>query len=142
MIRTLKLTMLALLMIIGGASFISAASFAASHWPVYRFEIVDQTIHAGHDVVVNVRLIKTHNQAPNDYEVVTNATIADPKLQMLMNGMAPMPAQVKALPPDASGTYRFASDLTMAGDWQLDLSATVPGETEPVTGTLKFQVVK
>ena len=142
MTRTLKLTMLALLAVIGSASLISIPSLAASHWPVYRFEIVDQTIHAGHDVTVSVRLIQTHNYDPNDYKVVTNATITEQKLQMLMDGMAPMQAPVKALSPDANGNYRFACDVAAVGDWQLDLSAQVPSETDAVRGTLKLHVVK
>jgi hypothetical protein len=60
---------------------------------------------------------------------------------MLMGTMT-MPSQVKAAAPDASGIYHFTGDLTMAGNWQLDLVAKIPGESEPYLAMLKFQVVK
>jgi len=137
MTRTLKLASLALLLIVGGTSLAAAQSLAASHWPTYRFELVDQTIHTGRNVPVSVRLIQASTG-----KAVTTGTITEQKLEMVMDGMAPMPAQVKALPPDTNGNYQFASDVTMPGDWELDLSATVPGQQDPIHGTLKFQVVK
>ena len=131
MIRTLKLAALALIAVLGLAP---TAGFAATQ--DYRFELVNPTAHAGHDVPLGVRLIQVSTGKP-----VTGATI-EPKLHMLMGSMAPMPAQAKTLAPDANGNYQFACDITAPGDWTLDLSAQVPGETEPVTGMLKFQVVK
>jgi hypothetical protein len=134
MFRTLKLVALALLIIVGGANLIPVLSLAATQ--DYHFELVDQTVHMGHDVPIAVRLLQVSTG-----KTVANATITGQKLQMLMGDMG-MPGQVKAMTPDANGIYRFAGDVTMAGSWQLDLSATVPGENEPVAGTLKFQAVK
>ncbi|MDE1900597.1 MAG: FixH family protein [Alphaproteobacteria bacterium] len=102
----------------------------------YRFEIAEPPVHMGHDAPVGVKLTNTVTGKP-----VTGAMITDQKLAMLMGGMA-MPTAVKALLPDADGTYRFTGDVTMAGDWQLDLTAQVPGEKDPVHGTIKFQAVK
>ncbi len=134
MFRTLKLAALALLIAVSGTNLISVPSFAAAQ--DYRFELVDQTIHMGHDVSIAVRLTQISTG-----KTIANATITGQKLQMLMGDMG-MPGLVKALTPDANGIYHFAGDVTMAGSWQLDLSATVPGEKEPVAGTLKFQAVK
>jgi hypothetical protein len=134
MTRILKLATLALLVAIGGASLTSASSLAATQ--DYRFELVDQTIHTGQDVPISVRLIQASTG-----KAVTGATI-EPKLHMLMGSMAPMPSRSKALEPDSKGNYQFACDVMESGDWMLDLSAQVPGEKEPVTGMLKFQVVK
>lgn len=134
MIRTLKFTVLALLALIGMASLSPTPSLAATQ--DYRFELVDQTIKMGHNVPINVRLVNTTTGKP-----VLDATITGQKLNMLMGTMT-MPAQVKAAAPDASGTYRFNGDTTMAGDWQLDLVAKIPGESEPYLAMLKFQVVK
>ena len=134
MLRTLKLTVLALLIAIGGTGLIPVLSLAAAQ--DYRFELVDQTIHMGHDVPIAVRLLQVSTG-----KIIADATITGQKLQMLMGDMG-MPGQVKAMTPDANGTYRFAGDVTMAGNWQLDLSATVPGKKEPIAGTLRFQAVK
>ena len=130
MIRTIIFATLALLVTIGGARQSHAAT------QDYRFERVDQTIHMGHDITVSVHLTQVSTG-----KTIANATITGQKLQMLMGGMT-MPGQVKALTPDENGNYRFACDVTMAGAWQLDLSATVPGEQDPVHGTIKFSVVQ
>jgi len=127
--HALKLIALALLFA-GGATQSHAAT------QDYRFELTDQTVKMGHDVQINVRLVNSATNKP-----VTDATITEQKLVMLMGGTT-MPSQVKALPADANGNYSFVSDLTMAGNWQLDLSAQVPSEKDPVHGFVKFQVVK
>lgn len=136
MIRILKLTMLALLVIIGSAS-LTAIPGSAADLPAYRFEIVDQTIHVGHGVAISVRLIQTSTG-----KTVTNATITEQKLLMMMGKMEPMPSPVKMLAPDVNGNYRFACDVVEPGDWELDLSAQIPNEKDLARGALKFKVVK
>lgn len=131
MTRTLRLAALALVAMLG---FAPASGFAATQ--DYRFELVDQTLKMGHDVPINVRLVNAATGKP-----VTDATITGQKLNMVMGTMT-MPSQVKATTPDVSGTYHFTGDLTMAGNWQLDLVAKIPGESEPYLAMLKFQVIK
>ncbi len=137
MIRISKLTMFVLLIAISGAGLIAVPSHAASHQADYRFEMVDQTIHVGQSVVISVRLVQTPNGTP-----ITNATITQPKLLMMMGKMEPMPSPVKLLAPDANSNYRFACDVVEPGDWKLDLSAQIPNREAPIHGVLKFQVVK
>jgi hypothetical protein len=137
MTRTFKLTILAMLILTGGATLASTASRAAAHWPTYHFESVDQTIHAGQGVTVSVRLIQAATG-----KAITDATITDAKLLMMMGKMEPMPAPVKMLTPDANGNYPFACDVIEPGDWELDLSAQIPNEQKPVNGAIKFNVVK
>ena len=134
MIRTFKLVALALLIIIGLSSLISMPSFAAAQ--DYRFELVNPTVHAGHNVSVSIRLIQTSTG-----KAVTGAVIKS-KLNMLMSGMAPMPSSSKTLGGDSGGQYQISCNVSEPGDWMLDLSAQVPSKKEPITGTLKFQVVK
>ena len=49
-----------------------------------------------------------------------------------------MGGEVKFLNSPAPGLYRLMADVSMPGKWRLDLSATVPGEPEPVSGTVVF----
>ena len=134
MIRTFKFVALALLIIIGLSSLTSMPSFASAQ--DYRFELVNPTVHAGHDVSVSVRLIQTSTG-----KAVTGAIITS-KLSMLMDGMAPMPSPSKASGSDSNGHYQISCTVLEPGNWTLDLSAQVPSKKEPITGTLKFQVVK
>ncbi len=138
MIRIFKPIVLALFIVIGSASLhYTSAHATAAPGPTYRFEIVDQTIHAGQDIAISIRMIQTSTG-----KAITNAAITEQTLLMMMGKMEPMPAPVKVLPSDTSGNYRFACGVTEPGDWELDISAQVPNEKEPVHGALKFKVVK
>jgi hypothetical protein len=130
MIRTVKPALLVLSIVIGTTT----ACFAAQQ--DYHFEVPGQPIKAGHDASFAVKLTQTTTG-----KVLTNATIAQPKLHMVM-GRMDMPVPVKTLSSDEKGNARFSADLSMYGEWTLDLSATIPGEKEPLNATTKFQVVK
>lgn len=102
----------------------------------YKIEVVGQPIKAGKEAPFSVRI--THAL---DGKTISGTQIGDAKLHMVM-GQMDMPAPVKFQEQEASGLYRFSGDLTMYGEWILDLSATPPGESTPVQTSLKFQVVK
>jgi len=139
MYRGLKLS-LKLAIIFVGAVLTVAPSLAATNWPLHRpysFEVVDQTIHVGKDVPVTFRLIETSTGKP-----ISGATITEPTLEILRQDAAPAPIQINALSPDSQGNYLLKSDLTMAGDWELQFYFQTPGESTPVHGTLMFRVVQ
>jgi hypothetical protein len=50
-----------------------------------------------------------------------------------------MGGEVKPLGTPAPGVYRLMGDVSMPGTWRLDLTATVPGEAQPVEGTATFK---
>ena len=147
MIRTLKLAALALSIMIGGASLVTTSSYAEHqpiHEPTYPLELVDQSLHVGKSVPAHVRLVKLSTaKTGTKNEPVLNATFDQPKLVMLMSGMAPMPGRAEKIAPDADdGIYQFAADLVASGNWALDLTAHAPNKDEPVHDTLEFHVEK
>jgi hypothetical protein len=105
----------------------SASTAAQADIKDYRFELVDQTIQAGPDKVITVRLINTKTGKP-----VPDAVIFATRLDMAPDGMQEMATKIVPVPSDDSGTYKFKATVSMAGRWQLSLGAKVQGETGTV----------
>ncbi len=129
--RTLRHALLAAAFALIGMSALPAPSIAAAS--DYRFEIANQPIKAGHDVPFTVNVTQVSNGGG-----VVGVTLSDPKLHMLMGSMD-MPAPVAILNAE---NHQLKGDLTMYGEWTLDLTVTLPGEAEPVQASVKFQVEK
>jgi YtkA-like len=119
------------------ASLIAAAAGGASTAALadikdYKFELVDQTVQAGPDKVITIRLMNTRTGKP-----VPDAVIFATRLDMAPDGMQEMVTKVTPMPGTEPGTYRFKANLSMAGRWQLSLGAKVQGET----GTVENKIV-
>lgn len=112
----------------------SAAQPAFAAATDYRFEVVGQPIKAGAQATVTVRLMNVRTNQP-----VTNAVIYQQRLEMPMQGMAPMTGIVAPAQPDGQGNYRFSVQASMEGDWTLSLAARVQGESEVVRATLRVR---
>ena len=97
----------------------------------YEFQLVDQTVQAGPDKIVTVRLVNKKTGKP-----VSDAIIFASRLDMAPDGMQEMATKVTAMPGTEPGTYRFKATFGMAGRWQLSLGAKVQGETGTVEGKL------
>jgi len=111
---------------------ISGASTAAlADIKDYNFELVDQTVQAGAEKVIAVRLMNTKTGKP-----VPEAVIFATRLDMAPDGMQEMATKVSPLPGAEPGTYRFKATFGMAGRWQLSLGAKVQGETGTVENKL------
>jgi hypothetical protein len=97
----------------------------------YEFQLVDQTVQAGRDKVVTVRLVnkKTGKSVPD-------AVIFATRLDMAPDGMEEMATRITAMPGGEPGTYAFKANFSMAGRWQLSLGAKVQGETGTVESKL------
>ena len=93
----------------------------------YKFELVDQTIQAGPDKVITVRLMNTKTG-----KAVPDAVIFAVRLDMAPDGMQEMATKIAPMPGGEPGTYRFKATFGMAGRWQLSLGAKVQGETGTV----------
>lgn len=102
----------------------------------YKIEVVEQPVKAGKSAPFSVRITTV-----KDGKAIPGSKIQDAKLHMVM-GKMDMPAPVKLLEQDDNGLYRFNGDLTMYGEWNLDVSVIPPGEPVPVQASLKFQVAK
>jgi hypothetical protein len=103
----------------------------------YKFELVDQTIQAGPDKVVTVRLMNTKTG-----KSVPDAVIFATRLDMAPDGMQEMATKIVSVPGAEPGTYRFKATFGMAGRWQLSLGAKVQGETGSVETKLVITAQK
>lgn len=108
--------------VIGGASTAALADIKD-----YRFELVDQTVQAGFDKVITVRLMNTKTGKP-----VPDAVIFATRLDMAPDGMREMATKITPVPGAEPGSYKFKATFGMAGRWQLSLGAKVQGETGTV----------
>jgi|ERR1700746_1535024 hypothetical protein len=115
--------------VIGMALFGSTAALADIK--DYEFQLVDQTIQAGSDKVVTVRLVNKKTG-----KAVPDAVIFATRLDMAPDGMQEMATKVTAMPGTEPGTYKFKANFSMAGRWQLSLGAKVQGETGTVESKL------
>ena len=118
--RAVQAALIAAMM--GGASTAALADIKD-----YKFELVDQTVRAGPDKVITVRLLNTKTGKP-----VPDAVIFASRLDMTPDGMQEMVTKVEAVPATEPGTYRLKATFGMAGRWQLSLGAKVQGETGTV----------
>jgi hypothetical protein len=112
---------------IGGASTAALADIKD-----YKFELVGETVQAGTDKVITVRLMNAKTGKP-----VPDAVIFATRLDMAPDGMQEMATRIAPVAATEPGTYKFKATLGMAGRWQLSLGAKVQGET----GTIENKLV-
>jgi hypothetical protein len=93
----------------------------------YEFQLVDQTVQAGPDKTITVRLVNKSTGKP-----VPGAVIFATRLDMAPDGMQEMATKIAPIPGGEPGTYKFKATFGMAGRWQLSLGAKVQGETGSV----------
>ncbi|MGY4592507.1 hypothetical protein ACVWXL_000253 [Bradyrhizobium sp. GM22.5] len=103
----------------------------------YKFELVDQSVQAGPDKVITVKLVNTKNGKP-----VPDAVIFASRLDMAPDGMQEMATKVTPMPGTEPGTYRLKATFGMAGRWQLSLGAKVQGESGTVENKLVITAQK
>jgi hypothetical protein len=115
------------------------ASFAAPAWADvkdYEFRLVQQEAKAGDSAVIAVTLIDKRTNQP-----VPGAVIFAKRMDMAPDGMAAMTSPLTEMPSDKPGEYRFRTNLTMQGRWQLSLGAKVQGEAGSVQTRLILKAV-
>jgi len=117
---------------IGGANTVALADIKD-----YEFELVDQTVKAGPDKVITVRLMNTKTGTP-----VPDAVVFATRLDMTPDGMQEMATKIVPVPAAEPGTYKFKATFGMAGRWQLSLGAKVQGETGTVENKLVITAQK
>ena len=93
----------------------------------YKFELVDQTVQAGPDKIITVKLMNSKTGKP-----VPGAVIFATRLDMAPDGMQEMATKIEPMPGGEPGTYKFKATFGMEGRWQLSLGAKVQGETGTV----------
>ena len=114
-----------------GLALTGTATVALADIKDYEFQLVDQTVQAGPDKVVTVRLMNMKTG-----KAVPDAVIFTTRLDMAPDGMQEMATKITPMPGTEPGTYRFKATFGMAGRWQLSLGAKVQGETGTVESKL------
>ena len=103
----------------------------------YKFELVGETVAAGPDQVITVRLTNVKTGKP-----VSDAVIFATRLDMAPDAMQEMATKVTPMPAADPGTYKFKATFGMEGRWQLSLGAKVQGETGTVESKLVITAQK
>lgn len=120
-----------------GITMTGSATIARADIKDYEFQLVDQTVKAGPDKTVTVRLVnKTTGKS------VPDAVIFATRLDMAPDGMQEMATKIVPVPGAEPGSYRFKAAFGMAGRWLLSLGAKVQGETGTVEGKLVITAQK
>lgn len=101
----------------------------------YEFQLVQNEAKKG-EAVIAVRLLNKSTGKP-----VPDAVISAKRIDMAPDGMADMTPRIEQLPSTEPGTYRFKTNLSMEGRWQLSLGAKVQGENGTVQNRLVLKVV-
>jgi YtkA-like len=100
----------------------------------YRFELISTDHRVGSGAVLELRLTDLRTGQP-----VEGAVIYATRMDMAPDGMATMTSPVTAIPAEKPGTYRFATDLTMAGGWRFSVAAKVQGEPETIAAEIELR---
>ncbi|MES2751316.1 MAG: FixH family protein [Pseudomonadota bacterium] len=103
----------------------------------YEFQLVDQTVKAGPDKIVTVRLMNKTTGKP-----VPDAVIFATRLDMAPDGMQEMATKILPAPGAEPGSYKFKATFGMAGRWLLSLGAKVQGENGTVESKLVITAQK
>jgi len=98
----------------------------------YEFRLAQYELKQGNGVVVAVQLVDKRSGKP-----VPDAVIFAQRIDMAPDGMEMMASPIEAVPSTEPGTYRFKTNLVMAGGWRLSLGAKIQGET----GTLENKLI-
>jgi YtkA-like len=96
----------------------------------YEFRLVKSEMKKG-DAEVAVRLVNRKTG-----KLVPNAVIFAKRIDMAPDGMEMMASSIEQLPSNEPGVYRFKTELSMQGRWQLSLGAKVQGEEGSVESKL------
>lgn len=111
---------------------VATPSSARADTANYEFRLVQSDVKQGDGAIVAVRLVDKRSG-----KAIPDAVIFATRIDMAPDGMPTMTAPVEPLPVTEPGIYRFRTNLTMAGGWQLSLGAKIQGET----GTLENKLV-
>ena len=120
-----------------GIAMAGSVTIAQADIKDYEFQLVDQTVQAGPDKTITVRLVNKTTGKP-----VPGAVIFATRLDMAPDGMQEMATRIAPMPGGEPGTYKFKATLSMAGRWQLSLGAKVQGETGTVENKLVITAQK
>lgn len=114
----------------------ATASPARADVKDFEFQLVQSEVKKGNAATVAVRLVNKKTG-----KAVPDAVIIAKRIDMAPDAMAEMVSPLEQLPSTEPGVYRFKTNLSMEGRWQLSLGARVQGETGTVQGKLVLKAV-
>ena len=120
-----------------GVAILAGVSTATADIKDYEFELVQPTIKVDPQAEISVRLTNKTTGKP-----VADAVIFATRIDMAPEGMADMTPKITPLPSNEPGVYKFKTNVSMAGRWQLSLGAKVQGESGTVEGKLVIRADK
>jgi hypothetical protein len=126
----------AMLAAVIGLLWVSHALPAFADVKDYEFQLVQSEMKKGAGTIVAVRLVNKKTG-----KTVPDAVIFAKRIDMAPDGMEDMQESLEPLPAAEPGVYRFKTDLSMAGRWQLSLGAKVQGEKGTVESKLVLRVL-
>ncbi|MDZ4792124.1 MAG: efflux RND transporter periplasmic adaptor subunit [Hyphomicrobiales bacterium] len=100
-----------------------------------KWEAVSAEVFMGKAIRLEVRLAGSGAPVP-----VSDIKVTSTRIDMGPDGMAAMDSRLRPLPSPGPGVLAFETDFIMAGRWALAITATVPGQAEPVSGVVLFTV--
>lgn len=103
----------------------------------YRFEAAGPPVKSGKTTIIEIRLVHLPDGKP-----VSGAVIFQTRFDMGPEGMTGMTAPASVSVTAQTGAYQISAEPQAGGNWALSLSAKVPGEAEPVRGTITVAVPK
>ena len=103
----------------------------------YRFETAGPPVKSGKATVAKIRLVHIPDGKP-----VPGAVIFQTRFDMGPDGMASMTAPAKVVRSSDANPYQVELEPQMGGNWALNPSAKVQGETETVSGTVPITIPK
>jgi hypothetical protein len=118
-----------------GIVWVSFATPAVADIKDYEFQLVKSEVNKG-GAIVAVRLINKKTAQP-----VTGAVIFAKRIDMAPDNMETMDSPVQEVPSNEPSVYRFKTDLTIAGNWRLSLTAKIQGEEGTVESKLVLKVL-
>ena len=122
----------AALAVLAGLSWAAITSPVRADVKDFEFQLVQSEMKKGSGAIVAVRLVNKKTGQP-----VPNAVFTAKRIDMAPDAMAEMVSPLEQLPATEPGVYRFKTNLSMEGRWQLSLGAKVQGET----GTIENKIV-
>ena len=120
------------LAVLGALALTAVTAPARADVKDFEFQLVQSEVKKGNGATVAVRLVNKKTGQP-----VPGAVIAAKRIDMAPDAMAEMVSPLEQLPATEPGVYRFKTNLSMVGRWQLSLGAKVQGET----GTIQSKLV-
>ena len=107
-----------------------AATAAHADIKDYEFRLVQSEMKKG-ETVIAVRLINKKTNQP-----VPDAVIFAKRIDMAPDAMPTMSSPLEPVKSEEPGVYRFKTNLSMEGRWQLSLGAKGQGESGAVESKL------